>query len=71
MRDKLYIDSEGVIHGPNCPSTKTAWGEKGAGLCPPRAVQEKMASNGPAQVATKSYRDGWDRIFLNAPGGDA
>ncbi len=28
-------------------------------------------TSGPAQVATKSYRDGWDRVFGDKPSGPA
>jgi hypothetical protein len=58
--EKFFLDGEGNLHGPTCPKTEEAWGsfeDRG----------QDTTCDGPAQVATPAYREGYDRIFGTKP----
>lgn len=68
MTDKFFLDDDG-LHAPMCAKTKAAWAGEKLPECD-RGGQAP-STNGPAQVATDAYRDGWTRIFGKQPVGRA
>lgn len=72
--DKLFFDEKtGILHGTECPKTKREFGEKIEGECAlernlrGHGHRESPCGHGPAQVASKEYREGYDRIFGTKP----
>lgn len=76
--EKTYVDENKVEHHPECPATKKAFGKEGGGPCVPidfdrpfaiavvapvSETSRESSSIGPAQVATRAYRDGWELLF--------
>jgi hypothetical protein len=80
---QFFDEKTGILHGTECPKTKKEFGEDISGSCEleekitawreagaPGLVKEfhdPSCAKGPAQVATKAYRDGHDRIFGTRP----
>lgn len=79
----FFDEKTGILHGSECPKTKKEFKEDGGGdhcalesflkqkyeeIREAIPYQPDAASTiGPAQVATKQYRDGYDRIFGTKP----